>query len=62
MRLREKGGGVLEGKPLGTPGELAKKLGIPMREYKPEGGESWIDVYNRIQDFTKEIVKKYMHA
>ena len=52
MRLREKGGGVLEGQPLGKPGEMAKKLGIPMREYKPEGGESWIDVYNRIQDFT----------
>jgi hypothetical protein len=62
MRLREKGGGVLEGQPLGKPGEMAKKLGIPMREYKPEGGESWIDVYNRIQDFTKDIVKKYMHA
>jgi broad specificity phosphatase PhoE len=62
MRLREKGGGVLEGQPLGTPGELAKKLGISAREYKPEGGESWIDVNKRVQDFVKEIVSKYMHA
>ena len=62
MRLREKSGGVLEGQPLGTPGELAKKLGISAREYKPEGGESWIDVNNRVQDFVKEIVSKYMHV
>ena len=62
MRLREKGGGVLEGQPLGTPGELAKKLGISAREYRPEGGESWIDVNKRVQEFVKEIVSKYMHA
>lgn len=62
MRLREKGGGVLEGQPLGTPGELAKKLGISAREYKPEGGESWIDVNKRVQEFVKEIVSKHMHS
>ena len=39
---------------------MAKQLGIPMREYRPEGGESWIDVNKRVQDFTKEIVAKYM--
>jgi broad specificity phosphatase PhoE len=61
MRLREKGGGVLEGEPLGKPGELAKQLGIPIREYRPERGESWIDVNTRVQEFTKEIVSKYMH-
>jgi broad specificity phosphatase PhoE len=48
MRLREKGGGVLEGQPLGMPGELAKKAGIPMREFRPENGESWIDVNKRV--------------
>jgi hypothetical protein len=39
---------------------LAKKAGIPMREFRPEGGESWIDVNKRVQDFTKEIFIKHM--
>ncbi len=48
MRLREKGAGILEGQPLGTPSAMAKKAGIPAREFRPEGGESWIDVNNRV--------------
>lgn len=48
MRLREKGGGVLEGQSIGTPSTLAKKAGIPAREYRPAGGESWVDVNVRV--------------
>jgi broad specificity phosphatase PhoE len=48
MRLREKGGGVLEGQSLGMPTTLAKQQGIPVREFRPEGGESWLDVNKRV--------------
>ncbi len=48
MRLREKGAGVLEGLPIGTPSTMAQKQGIPAREFKPEGGESWLDVNSRV--------------
>ena len=60
MRLREKGAGILEGKPLGTPSTLAKKAGVSAREFKPEGGESWLDVHMRVKDFIKEIAGKHM--
>ena len=46
-RLREKGGGVLEGSPLNTFKQQAQKAGIELRQYKPEAGESWHDVMTR---------------
>ena len=55
-RLREKGGGEIEGKPLATSKKNAEKAGIPNREYKAPGGESWIDVMERANSFLKELV------
>lgn len=60
MRLREKGGGVLEGQSLGVPSTLAKKAGIPAREFRPDGGESWLDVNKRVQSFTLDLVRNHM--
>ena len=60
MRLREKGAGILEGKPLGTPSTLAKQAGVPPRLFKPEGGESWVDVNERVKDFIRDISGRHM--
>lgn len=53
--LREKGGGVMEGKPLKLISEGAKSKGIPIREYKPEKGECWQDVNARAKQLMKQI-------
>ena len=59
-RIREKGGGVLEGSPLGTADKEAKKRGVGIREYRPEGGESWRDVQARAHDFLMEVVTRHL--
>jgi len=43
-RLREKGGGVLEGMPLNTFKKEADKARQPQRKFRPPKGESWNDV------------------
>lgn len=48
--LREKGGGVIEGKPLKLIADAAHQTRTPIREYKPEKGESWIDVHHRASE------------
>lgn len=58
--LREKGGGVLEGMPLSTSFQKAKELNIPIRSYKPEKGESWIDVMNRGKEFLNNLCENYI--
>ena len=40
-RLREKGGGVLEGEPLTAFKQAANAAGIGLRLYKPKDGERW---------------------
>ena len=60
MRLREKGAGVLEGKPLGTPSTMARQAGVSARQFKPEGGECWVDVSIRVKDFMQEVAGKHM--
>lgn len=54
-RLREKAGGVAEGGPLGSTDKQAKILRVPIREYRPEGGESWSDVKERAKAFLLEL-------
>lgn len=44
MRLREKSAGIYEGKPLGSTSHAAKENGIDPRSYRPENGESWLDL------------------
>jgi broad specificity phosphatase PhoE len=59
-RLREKGGGIYEGSPLGTSDKEAKKRGIAIREFRPEGGESWMDVNIRARLFLRELLDRYL--
>jgi broad specificity phosphatase PhoE len=47
---------VLEGSSLGSWAENAKKEGKNIREYKCEGGESWIDTNKRASKLLKQIV------
>ena len=54
-RLREKGGGVLEGQPLNVFKQQSITSGVDLRLYKPEGGERWQDVMNRAENFLTEI-------
>ena len=54
-RLREKGAGSIEGKPLGTAEKMARKSKVSMREFRPPGGESWRDVAVRSQSFVRDI-------
>lgn len=49
--LRERSSGPLEGERLGLWAEYAKKEGKDIREYKYEGGESWIEVNRRSSQF-----------
>lgn len=58
--MREKGGGKLEGQPLGTPSTQAKAAGVSAREFRPDGGESWLDVNARVKSFAKEVAKRHM--
>ena len=59
-RLREKGGGILEGSPLNTFKQQAKEAGMELRMYKPEDGESWQDVMNRGESIIKELTDELM--
>jgi broad specificity phosphatase PhoE len=62
-RLREKGGGSLEGQPLCTFRDLAKKAGVELRQFKVNDGigESWQDVMNRAESFINEISETCMN-
>ena len=59
-RLREKGGGVLEGSPLNTFKQQAARAGIELRMYSPEGGERWHDVMLRARDFLTEVTDELL--
>lgn len=59
-RLREKAAGDFEGRPKGTIDQFAKALGIPIREYRPEGGESWEDVKQRCKAFQQSLFDTYL--
>ena len=61
QRLREKSAGELEGQPLGTTDNLAKKKNINPREFRPPRGESWVDVQNRARSFLFEITERFIH-
>ena len=60
-RLREQSKGIYEGQPVKTSQKEIDKLGIPWREFKPEGGESYYEVLYRVSefyDFLKQEHKK----
>jgi len=58
-QLRELGKGKLDGKPRELREELVEKSGIPFYEYKFEGGESLIEVRERMVDFFEKLKKKH---
>lgn len=58
--LREKCLGLLEGKDPKTFKEEVRKKGVSMREFKPEAGESWIDVFIRTKNFLNNLIKKFV--
>lgn len=58
--MREKCGGIFEGKPLGSTSSVAKAKGMDHRVYKPEGGENWNDVNTRVHSFFKEVISVHL--
>jgi len=57
-RLREKGAGVNEGKPIGISEGQARRQGISARIFRPAcGGESWEDVATRARSFIRSLVR-----
>lgn len=66
QRLREQHLGIFQGQKRSVFNEAMRKEGIKLldeRDYKVEGGESGIDVYNRAVDFfEREIVSKEFNS
>lgn len=60
QRLREKHAGALEGEKSGTSDKIAKSQGIPIRDFRPEGGESWSDVQIRAREFLLDISERHI--
>lgn len=54
--LRERSAGVLEGEPLGAVELAAARAGQKARQYRPAGGESWLDVRERASCFLQELL------
>ena len=51
VRLRERGAGVYEGLPREILWEAEAGSGEPQIEFRPEGGESFLDLQSRIESF-----------
>lgn len=47
---------------IGTPSKIAKSKGIEPRYFRPENGESWIDLNERVKNFLKEILNKHSNS
>jgi broad specificity phosphatase PhoE len=58
--LREGHGGIFEGQPYGSMSRAAEKAGIPRNDFRPEGGESYSDVRERVRKFMGIIMKADM--
>ena len=58
--LREKNCGIYEGKKISLMREDMIKSNKNMREYKPQGGESWLDVFIRSKTFLNDLIKNYV--
>jgi hypothetical protein len=56
--LREKNGGVFEGRPKKEM-ESARKRHGDERVFRPEGGESWNDVMGRVQQFVVHVQQQH---
>ncbi len=54
--IREQSFGIFEGKPYGTMGENANKIGAKKYQYKPEGGESMEELTKRVTTFLHKLI------
>ena len=58
--IREKCGGVLHGGKLVAFENAAKSSKKKIRDFKPEEGESWKDVFDRCKKFLEKIIKSHL--
>lgn len=59
QRLRERGAGIYEGKPRLVLWEAEAASGQPQIEYRPEGGESFLDLQARIESFVESAHERH---
>lgn len=45
---------------MGTTSSKSKELGLDPRLFRPEGGESWIDVNNRVHSFLEDVIYNHI--
>ncbi|MHA1506642.1 MAG: histidine phosphatase family protein [Candidatus Asgardarchaeia archaeon] len=57
--LRERSFGIFEGRPMEEARKAIRESGLSKIEFKPEGGESLIDLRKRAQRFLDKILKEY---
>lgn len=57
--LREQANGIFEGKTREEKRKILVSDDTPFYEWCPEGGESWVDVWNRVIPFFNKIKKEY---
>lgn len=58
--LREQAKGVFEGKSYEERDKVLMEGNIPYYDWNPEGGESLIDVWEKVVDFLEEIIARYV--
>lgn len=56
-RLRERGFGQLEGRPFEELHKIASSSGKSLIEFVPPGGESFLDVWQRLHSFSEELLE-----
>ncbi|NBO63994.1 MAG: histidine phosphatase family protein [Acidobacteria bacterium] len=59
QRLRERGAGIFEGRPRQVLWEAEALSGQPQAEFRPEGGESFLDLQARIEGFVNSILDQH---
>ena len=59
QQLREGAKGVYENQPYGSDSEEKKRQNLPWWRFKPEGGESWVELWDRAVRFYDEIRLKH---
>ncbi len=57
-RIREQSHGVFEGTPWGTIKAEGDKAGKSRFEFKPDGGESSLEMYERVKGFIHSVAEK----
>ena len=60
-KLRERNHGIFEGKTAEEMTGAREKLQIEFEHFKPEGGESHVEVQERIQKLYHQLISKHVH-